>query len=195
MFSGFSIHDVDANGVRIHTRVGEDRRWPHLRLKQCSRCSPSTIFSSPRAWRCATTNPINTKRPGAHRDRRAAAPVNHTVNLPDPPGIGFGGTAITTGTSLPQVLPRAGLINGDDSPHSPTQRTTLIPPTHRAHRVRAGLRGLLDTANRTGPRKSPWPLSLTPRCDKSVTTRPAPVITDRPAPRGRKPCSTACFGV
>src|SRR6185312_16411093 len=39
---------------------------------------------SPRACRCATTNPINTKRSGAHRNRRAAAPVNHTANLPDP---------------------------------------------------------------------------------------------------------------
>src|SRR5262245_48453379 len=28
------------------------------------------------------------------------------------PGIAVGGTAITTGMSLPQVLPRAGLING-----------------------------------------------------------------------------------
>ena len=104
-----------------------------------------------------------------------------------PPGIAVGGTAITTGTSLPEVLPRAGLINGYDSPHSPTQRTTLIPPTHRDHIVRAGLLGLLDTANRTGPRKSPRPLSPTPRCDKSVTTRPAAVITDRPAPRGESP--------
>jgi hypothetical protein len=42
------------------------------------------------------------------------------------PGIGFGGTAITTGTSPPQVLPRAGLINGHDSSHSPTQRNTLM---------------------------------------------------------------------
>jgi hypothetical protein len=48
-----------------------------------------------------TTNPINTKRPGAHRDRRTAAPLNHTANLPDP-DIAVGGTAITTGTSLPR---------------------------------------------------------------------------------------------
>jgi hypothetical protein len=50
-------------------------------------------------------------------------PVNYTTNLPDPRGIAGGGTAITTGTSLPHVLPRAGLINVYDSPHSPTQRT------------------------------------------------------------------------
>ena len=37
--------------------------------------------------------------------------VNHTTNLPDPRGIAGGGTAITTGTSLPHVLPRAGLID------------------------------------------------------------------------------------
>jgi hypothetical protein len=45
---------------------------------------------------------------------------------------------ITTGTSLRHVLPRAGLIdiNGHHSPHSPTQRNTLIPPTHRDHIVR-----------------------------------------------------------
>jgi len=53
-------------------------------------------------------------------------PVNHTTNLPDPRAIAGGGTAITTGTSPPQVLPRAGLINGHDSPHSPTQRNTLM---------------------------------------------------------------------
>ena len=54
-----------------------------------------------------------------------------------------------------------------------------LGPTH--------LLGLLDTANRTGPRKSPRPLSPTSRCDKSVTTRPAAVITGRPAPRGESP--------
>ena len=182
----------DDGGVVV---VGEDRRWPHLRLKQSSRCSPITIFASPRACRCATTNPINTKRPGAHRDRPAAAPVNHNRQPARPPGIAVGGTAIPTGTSLPQVLPRAGLINGHDSPHSPTQRNTLIPPTHRDHIVRAGLLGLLDTANRTGPRKSPRSLSPAPRCDKSVTTRPAAVMTGRRAPCVGKPCSTACVGV
>ena len=142
------------------------------------------------------TNPIDTKQPGAHVTGAQQPPVNHTTNLPDP-GIAVGGTAITTGRSLPHVLPHAGLIdiNGHDSPHSPTQRNTLIPPTHRDHIVRAGLPGLLDTANRTGPRKSPRPSSPTPRCDKSVTTRPVAVITDRPAPRGGKPCSAACFGV
>ena len=77
--------------------------------------------------------------------------------------------------------------NGHDSPHSPTQRNTLIPPTDRDHIVRAGLLGWLDTANRTGPRKSPRMSSPTSRCDKSVTTRPAAVITDRPAPRGESP--------
>ena len=97
---------------------------------------------SPRACRCATTNPINTKQPGAHRE-----PHNQPAG---PPGIAGGGTAITTGTSLPQVLPRAGLINGHDSPHSPTQRNTLIPPTDRDHIVRAGLLGWLDTANLSG---------------------------------------------
>jgi hypothetical protein len=122
-------------------------------------------------------------------------PVNHNNQPAGPPGIAVGGTAITIGTSLPQVLPRAGLINGCDSPHSPTQRTTLIPPTHRDHMVRAGLLGLLDTANRTRRRKSPRPLSPTSRCDKSVTTGPAAVITGRLAPRRGKPCSTACFGV
>ena len=39
---------------------------------------------SPLACRCTTTTPINTKQPGAHRYRRAAAPVKHTTNLPDP---------------------------------------------------------------------------------------------------------------
>jgi len=54
--------------------------------------------------------------------------MNHTTNRPDPRAIAGGGTAITAGTSLPHVRPRAGLIdiNGRDSPHSPTQRTTLI---------------------------------------------------------------------
>src|SRR6185312_12721 len=76
----------------------------------------------------AVHNPINTKRTGAHRDRRAAAPVNHTANLPDPPGIAAAGLPSPPGGNLPHVLPRAGLIdiNGHDSPHSPTQRTTLI---------------------------------------------------------------------
>jgi len=143
-----------------------------------------------------STNPINTNRPGAHRDRRAAAPREPHRQPARPPGITGGGTAITTGTSLPHVLPRAGLIdiNGHDSPHSPTQRTTLIPPTHRDHIVRTGLLGLLDTANRSGPRKTPRPLSPTPRCDKSVTTRPAAVITDRPAPRGESPVQRLVSG-
>ena len=77
--------------------------------------------------------------------------------------------------------------NGHDSPHSPTQRNTLIPPTDRDHIVRAGLLGWLDTANLSDPRKSPRPLSPTPRCDKPVTTRTVAVITDRPAPRGESP--------
>src|SRR6478672_5954617 len=143
-----------------------------------------------------STNPINTNRPGAHRDRRAAAPREPHRQPARPPGITGGGTAITTGTSLPHVLPRAGLIdiNGHDSPHSPTQRTTLIPPTHRDHIVRTGLLGLLDTANRSGRRKTPRPLSPTPRCDKSVTTRPAAVITDRPASRGESPVQRLVSG-
>jgi len=118
--------------------------------------------------------------------------VNHTTNLPDPRAIAGGGTAITAGTSLPHVRPRAGLIdiNGRDSPHSPTQRTTLI----RDHIVPASRLGLLDTANRTGWRKSPRPLSPTPRCDKSVTTRPAAVITDRPASRGESPVQRLVSG-
>src|SRR6476620_493734 len=143
-----------------------------------------------------STNPINTNRPGAHRDRRAAAPREPHRQPARPPGITGGGTAITTGTSLPHVLPRAGLIdiNGHDSPHSPTQRTTLIPPTHRDHIVRTGLLGLLDTANRSGRRKTPRPLSPTPRCEKSVTTRPAAVITDRPASRGESPVQRLVSG-
>ena len=128
---------------------------------------------------------INTKQFGAHRDRRAAAPVNHTANL-RPPASRLVGLPSPPGRAS-TVLPHAGLINGDDSPHLPTQCNTLIPPTHRDHIVRAGLLGLLDTANRTGRRKSPRRLSPTPRCDKSVTTRPAAVITDRPAPRGESP--------
>jgi hypothetical protein len=122
------------------------------------------------------------------RDRGESACFGHVLcaaaDAPGrTPGIAVGGTAITTGTSLPHVLPRAGMISGYDSPHSPTQRNTLI----RDHIVRAGLLGLLDTANLSGPRKSPRPSSPTPRCDKSVTTRPAAVITDRPAPRGESP--------
>jgi hypothetical protein len=138
----------------------------------------------------APPRPLRSTRNGlAHTVTGAQQPpVNHTANLPAP-GIAGGGTAITTEASLPDVLPRAGLIdiNGHDSPHAPTQRNTLIPPTHRGHIVLAGLLGLLDTANRSGPRKSARPLSPTPRCDKSVTTRPAAVITDRPAPRGESP--------
>src|SRR6478672_2967724 len=141
-----------------------------------------------------STNPINTNRPGAHRDRRAAAPREPHRQPARPPGITGGGTAITTGTSLPHVLPRAGLIdiNGHDSPHSPTQRTTLIPPTHRDHIVRTGLLGLLDTANRSGRRKTPRPLSPTPRCDKSVTTRPAAASPIVP-PRGGKALFNGLF--
>ena len=99
---------------------------------------------------------------------------------------------VPLGGRLPHVLQRAGLIdiNGHDSPHSPTQRTTLI---HRSHR-RDGLLGLLDTANRTGPRKSPRMSSPTSRCDKSVTTRPVAVITGRPAPPGGKPCQRLVSG-
>ena len=37
-----------------------------------------------RPLRPTTANPTNTKRPGAQRDRRAVAPVNHTTNVPDP---------------------------------------------------------------------------------------------------------------
>ena len=47
--------------------------------------------------RCATTTPINTKRPGAHRDRRAAAHRETTQPTCRTPGIAGGGTAITTG--------------------------------------------------------------------------------------------------
>jgi hypothetical protein len=140
--------------------------------------------------------PIRSTRNGlAHTVTGAQQPPRTTQPTCQTPGIAVGGTAVTTGTSLPQDLPRAGLIDGCDSPHSPTQRTTVIPPTHRDHIVRAGLLGLLDTANRTGPRVSPRVSSPTSRCDKSVTTRPVAVITGRPAPRRGKPCSTACFGV
>ena len=97
--------------------------------------------------------PIRSTRNGLARTVTGTQqpPVNHNNQPAGPPGIAVGGTAITIGTSLPQVLPRAGLINGCDSPHSPTQRTTLI----RDHIVPAGLLGLLDTANRTRRRKSP----------------------------------------
>src|SRR6478752_6689966 len=156
------------------------------------------------AQAAAITNELAVAPPSTRSTRNGLArtvtggqqpPVNHNNQPAGPPGIAVGGTAITIGTSLPQVLPRARLINGCDSPHSPTQRTAWLPPTHRDHLVRAGLLGWLDTANRTRRRKSPRPLSPTSRCDKSVTTGPAAVITGRLAPRRGKPCSTACFGV
>ena len=82
----------------------------------------------------ATTNPINTKQPGAHRYRRAAAPREPHNQPAGPPASRAAGLPSPPGGSLPHVLPRAGLIdiNGHDSPHSPTQRTTLIPRSNRA---------------------------------------------------------------
>src|SRR5262245_42608273 len=74
------------------------------------------------------------------RDRGESACFGHVLcaaaDAPGrTPGIAGGGTAISTGTSLPHVLPRAGLIdiNGHDSPPSP------YPAQHvdtRAHRAR-----------------------------------------------------------
>ena len=163
--------------MALRNQLNPDKRQRknHRHHQRACRCGPPPTRS--------TRNGLARTVTGAQQPPRTTPPTCQTA------GIAVGGTAITTGTSLPHVLPRAGLIdiNGHDSPHSPTQRNTLIPPTHRDHIVRAGLLGLLDTANRTGPRKSPRPLSPTPRCDKSVTTRPAAVITGRPAPRGESP--------
>ena len=89
--------------------------------------------------------------------------------------------------------------------HEQTQRghdmRTKVPPVRNANgfskdqfridlaagTVTCPAQHTVDTANRTSPRKSPPSSSPTPRCDKSVTTRPAAVITDRPAPRGESP--------
>jgi hypothetical protein len=80
----------------------------------------------------------------------------------------------------------AGLISGHDSPHSPTQHSTFdMTGSSRSHRT--GLHGFVEPANRTGPRKSPRPLSPMPRCDNCVATRPAAVMTDRPAVRRKAP--------
>jgi hypothetical protein len=73
----------------------------------------------------------------AAADAPGRTPASRAAGLPSPPG-----------RACQTSLQRAGLIdiNGHDSPHSPTRRTTLI---HRSHR-RAGLLGLLDTTNRSG---------------------------------------------
>jgi hypothetical protein len=48
-----------------------------------------------------TTNPINTNGLARTVTGAQQPPLNHTANLPDP-DIAVGGTAITTGTSLPR---------------------------------------------------------------------------------------------
>ena len=123
--------------MALRNQLNPDKRQRknHRHHQRACRCGPPPTRS--------TRNGLARTVTGAQQPPRTTPPTCQTA------GIAVGGTAITTGTSLPHVLPRAGLIdiNGHDSPHSPTQRTTLI---HRSHR-RDGLLGLLDTANPNQP--------------------------------------------